>query len=230
MVSFDFNLIFPLFKDLLAFIPVTLLVLVLSFVIGNLLGFFLAYGLKAEQAWYHGLAKSYIFIMRCTPPIVMIFLIFYGLPQLLEWWLRISIHDWSQAIYVIIALSLLYAANISVVFKASYDAVDDGLREAGLALGLSAPKTFFLITFPEALRIALPNIGNSTVSLLKNTALAYTIGLIDVMGAGQLFINRQMGNYSLETYLAVAIIYWLIAAVVMVIIHLTEKRISKGEG
>ncbi|MHA6602647.1 amino acid ABC transporter permease [Aerococcus urinae] len=229
MVNFDVKSIFPLFKELIPFIPVSLFILIISFTFGNLLGVILAYGLEAKQRLYQQITKTYIFIMRCTPPIVMIFLVFYGLPQLLKWWLKINIHDFSQAVFVIITLTLLYGANISVVFKASYDAVNKGQREAGLALGLSEARTFFRIILPQALRIALPNIGNSTVSLLKNTALAYTIGLIDVMGAGQLFINRNMGNFSLETDLAVAIIYWIIAGLIMVSIHLLEKGISKGE-
>lgn len=101
--------------------------------------------------------------------------------------------------------------------------------EAGLSIGLTELQTFWRILFPQAFRIALPNISNAILNLLKDTALAYTIGLADVMGAGNLLIGRNLGNYSLETYTAVAVIYWGLALLLSVGSQLLEKSLDAGK-
>ena len=68
------------------------------------------------------------------------------------------------------------------------------------------------------------------INLLKDIALAYTIGLVDLMGEGNLIISRNMGNYSLETYTAVAIIYWVIALILSVVTHVIENDLDTREG
>ncbi|WP_234916686.1 amino acid ABC transporter permease, partial [Streptococcus equinus] len=167
---------------------------------------------------------------RCTPPIVLIFLVFYGLPRFLEWWLGIDVNGWSRSIFVILAMTLLFAASISEVFKSSYLALPKGQLEAGLSIGLSELQTFARILLPQAFRIALPNITSAVINLLKDIALAYTIGLVDLMGEGNLIISRNMGNYSLETYTAVAVIYWILALILSVVTHIVENQLETKGG
>ena len=81
---------------------------------------------------------------------------------------------------------------------------------------------------PQGLVVALPNLGNSLISLFKEGSLAFTIGLIDMMGAGNLIISRNYGAYSLETYLALAAIYWAITLIIEQIFLRLEKHYSKG--
>ena len=81
---------------------------------------------------------------------------------------------------------------------------------------------------PQGLVVALPNLGNSLISLFKEGSLAFTIGLIDMMGQGNLIISRNYGAYSLETYLALAIIYWAITLILEQIFLKLEKHYSKG--
>jgi L-cystine transport system permease protein len=81
---------------------------------------------------------------------------------------------------------------------------------------------------PQGLVIALPNLGNSLISLFKEGSLAFTIGLIDMMGAGNLIISRNYGAYSLETYLALAVIYWALTLIIEQIFLRLEKHYSKG--
>ncbi len=83
---------------------------------------------------------------------------------------------------------------------------------------------------PQAFRIALPNITTAIINLLKDIALAYTIGLVDLMGAGNLVISRNLGNYSLETYTAVAIIYWVLALILAVGTHFIENELDTTRG
>ncbi|MBR6341107.1 MAG: amino acid ABC transporter permease, partial [Treponema sp.] len=74
----------------------------------------------------------------------------------------------------------------------------------------------------------LPNLGNSMIALLKEGSLAFTIGLIDIMGKGNLIISLNFGAYGIETYIALAIIYWVLTLVIEQVFKLAEKKFSKG--
>lgn len=211
MVSYDLSYVFKFLPEILYALPLTLWILIVTIVIGSLLGALLAWGQLYGDEVIVSISKGYVFVLRCTPPIVLLFMVFYGLPEFLEWWLGLDVNGWSRAVFVITAMTLLYAATISEVFKSAYLAVPNGQMEAGLSIGLTEFQTFQRILLPQAFRFALPNISNAILNLLKDTALAYTIGLADIMGAGNLLIGRNLGNYSLETYTAVAVVYWTLA-------------------
>lgn len=229
MVSYDLSYVFKFLPDILSALPLTLWILLLTTSLGSLLGALLAWGQLYGDEVLASLSRGYVFVLRCTPPIVLLFMVFYGLPEFLEWWLGLDVNGWSRTIFVVTAMTLLFAASISEVFKSAYEAVPVGQMEAGLSIGLTELQTFWRILFPQAFRIALPNISNAILNLLKDTALAYTIGLADVMGAGNLLIGRNLGNYSLETYTAVAAIYWELALLLSVGSQLLEKSLDAGK-
>lgn len=230
MVSYEPSRVITFLPEILSALPLTLWVLVLTILFGSLLGLFLAWSQLSGEKSLSSFARGYVFILRCTPPIVLIFLVFYGLPRFLEWWLGIDVNGWSRSVFVILAMTLLFAASISEVFKSSYQALPKGQLEAGLSIGLTDYQTFVRILLPQAFRIALPNITTAIINLLKDIALAYTIGLVDLMGAGNLVISRNLGNYSLETYTAVAIIYWILALILSVGTHVVENRLDTTRG
>ena len=84
------------------------------------------------------------------------------------------------------------------------------------------------IVIPQTAVIALPNLGKSFLALLKEGALAFTIGLIDVMGKGNLIISLNYGGYALETYIALALVYWACTLLIEGLFKLLEKHFSKG--
>lgn len=228
MVSYDLSYVFKFLPEILYALPLTLWILIVTIVIGSLLGALLAWGQLYGDEVIVSISKGYVFVLRCTPPIVLLFMVFYGLPEFLEWWLGLDVNGWSRAIFVITAMTLLYAATISEVFKSAYLAVPNGQMEAGLSIGLTEFQTFQRILLPQAFRFALPNISNAILNLLKDTALAYTIGLADIMGAGNLLIGRNLGNYSLETYTAVAVVYWTLALLLALGNQFLENALETG--
>ncbi|MDG3213876.1 amino acid ABC transporter permease [Streptococcus suis] len=228
MVSYDLSYVFKFLPEILYALPLTLWILIVTIVIGSLLGALLALGQLYGDEVIVSISKGYVFVLRCTPPIVLLFMIFYGLPEFLEWWLGLDVNGWSRAVFVITAMTLLYAATISEVFKSAYLAVPNGQMEAGLSIGLTEFQTFQRILLPQAFRFALPNISNAILNLLKDTALAYTIGLADIMGAGNLLIGRNLGNYSLETYTAVAVVYWTLALLLALGNQFLENALETG--
>ena len=159
----------------------------------------------------------------------MMFLVFYGLPEVLLGVFDIDINSWNRLNFVVIALSLLFSAPCSEIMRSAYSAVAKVQREAALSIGLTEAQAFRRIILPQALVSALPNLGNSFILLMKEGALAYTIGIVDIMGKGQLIIGRNLGGYSIETYIALAGIYWLLTLAIEKAFKLAEDKLSAGK-
>ena len=232
MVSYNPQYVLKAIPKLLNYLPITIMTVILTLVFGSLLGALITVGeLKGGKISYK-LARGYRFILRCTPPIVLLFIVYYGIPKLLLALFNISVNQQQQGLFVVISLTLLFAANISQVFKAAYLAIPKGQYEAALSVGLTPYQAITRIIVPQAIRYAIPNFANATLNLCKDSALAYTIGFIDVMGAANLEIGRNLGNYSLETYTAVAIIYWFLALLITLLTkyseHITDLTHKKG--
>jgi len=134
----------------------------------------------------------------------------------------------SRAAFVIITLSLLFGANMGELMRAAYLSVDPGQREAALSAGMTQARAFFRIILPQAVTSALPNFCNTLTALLKEGALAYTIGMIDMMGQGNLIIARNYGSYGLETWITLAIVYWIITIIIERSFLFIEKYLSRG--
>lgn len=213
---------------LLPYLLVTFEIMLGTVITGLVIGFFLAKGQLSKKVWLQKVSGFIINAFRCTPSIVMLFVIFYGLPVLFWALFKTDINQWSKAVYVIIALGLLFSASAAEIMRSSYLSVPKGQREAGLTSGLTERQTFIRIVLPQAFAVSLPNLGNSLIVLLKEGSLAYTIGLIDVMGKGNLFISVNFGAYALETYIALTIIYWVLTIVIEQLFKLFEKKFSKG--
>ena len=213
---------------LLPYLGVTFGIMFGAIIVGLAIGFLLAKGSLSSHKWQKRVSAFIINALRCTPSIVMLFVIFYGLPILFWAIFKLDINSWGKGFYVITALGLLFSASAAENMRASYLAVPAGQREAALTSGLSEEQAFIRIILPQAFLVSLPNLGNSFIALLKEGSLAYTIGLIDIMGKGNLFISLNFGAYATETYIALAIIYWVLTILIEEIFKLVEKKFSKG--
>jgi L-cystine transport system permease protein len=213
---------------LLAYLPVTLLMTVLTVCFGSLLGFLLAWARLRNRHISGGFAAAYVMALRCTPAVVLLFIVYYGLPVTVRGLFGIDIDGWAKGLFVVVTLTLLFAAAMCEVMRSAYLSVDKGQREAALAAGLSETQGFLRIVFPQALRAALPNFCNALLNILKDGALAYTIGMIDMMGEGTLIISRHYGSYGLETYIALALIYWTLTVITERCFFSLEQRLSRG--
>lgn len=220
--------IIELIPVLLPYLLVTFEILIGTVMVGLVVGFFLAKGQLSKNVCAQKFSGFVINAFRCTPSIVMLFVIFYGLPNLFWPVFKVDINNWSKAVYVIIALGLLFSASAAEIMRSSFLSVAKGQREAGLTSGLTEAQTFRRIILPQAFLVSIPNLGNSLIGLLKEGSLAYTIGLIDVMGKGNLFVSVNFGAYALETYIALAIIYWTLTILFEQGFKLLEKKMSKG--
>lgn len=216
------------FLKIIPYAGVTFGVVLGTIILGTALAIILFIQKKSEKRFVRAIAEGYINIIRCTPSIVLLFIVYYGIPKIALGLFDIDLNFSSKIIYVIISLSLLYSATLSEVIRSAYLALGLAQYEAALSVGLSPWQAVWRIMIPQGLVIALPNLGNSLISLFKEGSLAFTIGLIDMMGAGNLIISRNYGAYSLETYIALAVIYWLLTIIIEQTFLRLEKHFSRG--
>lgn len=216
------------FRQIFPYLWVTLAMMVGTVFFGGLAGLVLARAKVRRRLVSRALANVYIYVTRCIPSIVLLFIVYYGLPEFLLAF-GININGLPVSFFVISTYSILFAANMAEVFRSAYESIDPGQREAALSAGLSEWQAFRRIILPQCVVVALPNFTNALVNLMKEGSLAYTIGMVDVMGQGQLMIGRNQGSYSLEIYLALAIIYWMLTIALEEGFGYVEKRLSRGK-
>ena len=216
------------FLKIIPYAGVTFGVVLGTIILGTALAILLFIQKKSEKRFVRSIAEGYINIIRCTPSIVLLFIVYYGIPKIALGLFDIDLNFSSKIIYVIISLALIYSATLSEIIRSAYLALGKAQYEAALSIGLTPFQAVWCIMIPQGLVYALPNLGNSLISLFKEGSLAFTIGLIDMMGAGNLIISRNYGAYSLETYLALAVIYWALTLIIEQIFLRLEKHYGRG--
>lgn len=204
-------------KYLLKLFPylfVTLSYVALSMAFGALLGFALAWAKVGKNTVAKEFARGYTTVIRCTPSLVLLFLVYFGLPALIEAITGINISNANSLIFVVITFSLFLGASLSEIMRTSYESVNRGQFEAAICVGLTDVQAFRRIVLPQAFYFALPNLGNTLIYLLKEGSLAFTIGLVDLMGKATLINSETMGGYVVQIYFAIAILYWSLSVII----------------
>ena len=225
-MSFDFSLIIDSIPKMLMGIGLTFQLLFISAALGLALAVVLLL-MRISGRWYLVWPSvTYIYIFRGTPILVQIFIIYYGLPQFE--FVRDSIF-WpilrEPFGCAILALSLNTGAYVSEILRGGVLGVDRGLHEAGAALGLSVRQRFVYITSPIAIRLAIPAYSNDIISLMKSTALASTITLLDMMGIARTIVAETYAPY--EIFISLAVIYMVLTWFAQKGFGLFEKRMSR---
>lgn len=225
---FDASYIWESIPVLLPFLKMTFLVAGLSVLFGTLLGFVLAAAKLSNSKLAQKTANGYTTILRCTPSIVLLFLVYYGIPAIGENF-GLDLNNVNTVVFVVITFTLQFAAAMSEVMRSAYQSVDKGQIEAAVSVGLSPIQAFRRIILPQAFVVALPNFGNSLLAVLQEGSLAYTIGLIDVVGKANLIIASNFNAHTLEIFLALAIIYWVLSIAIEQFFLKLEKVFGKGK-
>ena len=225
-MSFDVLLIIDSIPKMLMGIGLTFQLLFISAALGLVLAVVLLL-MRISGRWYLVWPSvTYIYIFRGTPILVQIFIIYYGLPQFEI--IRDSIF-WpilrEPFGCAILALSLNTGAYVSEILRGGVLGVDRGLHEAGAALGLSVRQRFVYITSPIAIRLAIPAYSNDIISLMKSTALASTITLLDMMGIARTIVAETYAPY--EIFISLAVIYMVLTWFAQKGFGLFEKRMSR---
>ena len=191
----------------------TLEIFTLTLALSIPLGIIVALGRLSKIKIINKITSFYVLIMRGTPLLLQIVFIFFGLPNL-----NIVIDRFPAAI---IAFTLNYGAYFGEIFRAGISSVDVGQNEAAQVLGLSKTDTFFRIILPQAFKTVLPPVANEIVTLVKDTALVYVIGLDELLRVGKIACNRDS---SLLQLLIIGLVYLILIGIFTKLLDKLEKK------
>ncbi|MBK0031414.1 amino acid ABC transporter permease [Erwinia sp. S43] len=218
-MNFDVGYMLGIIPQILTYLPITLFISLASIVLATLLGAGLAVLLRGIRPLAL-FAHLYISFFRGTPVLVQLLIIYFGLPQLFP-----VLNSLSATHAVIIGLSLNSAAYLAEVFRAAIDSVDRGQWEASLASGLSHVNAARRILLPQACRNAIPAAGNIWIGLIKNSSLAFTLGVSELLAGGKLIATESLKFF--EAYFAVGLVYWALTIVLSALQRQLERYIGK---
>ncbi|RPU38678.1 amino acid ABC transporter permease [Pseudomonas aeruginosa] len=194
----------------------TVLFAAVSMVLGLILGFSVAVVRVTKVPVVSQIAAVYVSDFRGTPLLVQIFVLYYGLPS-------VGI-EFTPVTAGILALTLNVAAYLSESMRGAILGIDKGQWEAGLSVGLTWGQTLWNIITPQALRLAVPSLSNSLISLIKDTSLISVITVTELMLATKEVIAETF--QPLPLYLAAAGIYWLLSALFERVQKALENRLT----
>ncbi|WP_120296258.1 amino acid ABC transporter permease [Paraburkholderia sp. BL23I1N1] len=189
---------------------------VLSMIFGLFAGAVLAVMGISHNRVLNWIARVYVSLFRGTPLLVQIFVIYYGLPSL-----GISLDPTPAGV---IALSANVAAYLSESMRGAILGIPNGQWLAAYSLGLSRRQTLRYVIAPQALRIAVPSLSNSLISLIKDTSLVSVITVTELLRSAQEIIASTY--QPLPLYLAAAAVYWVLCQVLEWVQHWYEKRLA----
>jgi L-cystine transport system permease protein len=212
--------------QLLPYLSVTFEYVGLSLLFGTVLALILLAMKLCRFRVVRAVAYGYTTVMRCTPSVILLFIVFYGLPSLLQSWLGVNIQNADAVLFVVATFTLFLGGSVSEVIRAAYLSIDHGQCEAALCVGLSKRQAILRIVAPQAFYLMLPNLCNTLQFLLKEGSLGYIIGLVDITGKAFLLNSNTMSAYVLQIYLALSLIYWPLSIAIEQGFKALERRFS----
>ncbi|MEK6709111.1 MAG: amino acid ABC transporter permease [Nitrospinota bacterium] len=170
--------------------------------LGFLLGVFVGLARLARAPWVRLPATAYVEFFRGVPLVMVIFWIWFIIPQLL----RVPIPEYGVALTAFVVFEAAYFGEI---VRAGIQSVPRGQVEAAASLGLTQAQAMRRVVLPQALRNMVPSLVTQTIVLFKDTSLASIIGYVDLTKAAQIVNNREIRPF--ELYLFIAVVYWVFA-------------------
>lgn len=219
-MSFDFSLIWQSLPLLLAGAGITIEITVISVGLGFILGLITSICRLSKVRILEIIAVCYINIIRGTPMLVQIFLIYFALPMIIGE--RIN-----PFVAAVAACSINSGAYVSEIFRAGIQSVDKGQMEAGRSLGLSWMQTMRYIILPQAFKRVIPPLGNEFISMTKETSLVSVIGFEELTRRGQLIIAKTYGSF--EIWLTVAALYLIMTLAISQFVSYLERRFATDD-
>ncbi|WP_099192629.1 amino acid ABC transporter permease [Tepidibacter mesophilus] len=220
-VNFSVEYFIGRFPEFIKFLPITLSLALISIVIGLVLGTSIALIRTYKIKILYPLSNIYVSFFRGTPLLVQLFIFYYGLPQVIP-----SLGGINAYTAAFVTLSINSAAYMSEIIRAAINSVDKGQMEAALSVGMTYFQGMTKIVLPQAARIAIPSLGNTFISLMKETSLAFVLGVSEMLAAAKM--GSAASYRFFENYLAVGIIYWIITILFTYIIDKLERNMSKA--
>jgi len=201
------------YKMILNGLQVTLLITLFSAILGTLLGGLVCWMRMSRRVWQQQTAKIYIDLMRGTPVLVLLMLMYYVV---------MAPMDTTGIVVAIVTFAMNTAAYISEMLRTTIQGIDRGQTEAGLALGFTQRQTFFKIVMPQVVRAVMPVYQGEVISLLKGTSIVGYIAVADMTRASDLIRSRTFDAFF--PLILTAIIYFFVAWLIGLLLQSQVKR------
>lgn len=224
--EFDITYVFLHIPKLLSCINTTLLIVFFSILLGLFIGLLVALPRLYKIPVLQRFSEIYISFFRGTPILIQLFLIYYGLPEIL-FLVHLDISKAPVLDFVILTYALNSGAFLSEAIRSAVLSVDRGQVEAAYSIGMTGYQAFTRVVVPQALAIAIPVFANLVIANLKDTSLAFTLGVMDLTGKAQTL--AQLTQHFMETYIALAFIYLALSLLLEKLFAMAEKRLLRYE-
>lgn len=221
MNTFDVDYTLGIFPILFKYIDITLSMAFISTIIALIVAILIALIKTFDIKILSPICDVYISFFRGTPLLVQLFLLYYGLPQIFPSFSSLDAYTAS-----ILGLSLHFSAYMAEAIRGAISSIDKGQFEAAYSLGMSPRQTFIYVILPQAIRVAIPSLMNNFIDLLKSTSLAFTLGVPEIMAKAQLEASSSFKYF--ESFLAVAIVYWVMVLIFGYLQKRLEKRLNRA--
>lgn len=223
---FNLSVFLKAFPLLLERLPYTLGIVAASFAIGCLLGTVLTILRRVNSRVVKVLVDAYVWVLRGTPLLLLLFVAYYGIPMLLQA-MGIELDASDLLVFALIAFSLSLSAFFEEVMRAAFDAVDASQYDAADSLNLPRWAFYRRILIPQALINSLPNMGNLLITAIKQSSILFTIGIADIYEQAVTLSSNDYGLWQLEIFLALMLIYWVLAVIIDKIVALVYSASRK---
>lgn len=200
----------------------TIWIFILTLVFSLPLGLLIAFGRMSKHAILRTLVKVYISIMRGTPLMLQLIVVYFG-PYYI---FGMTISSNYRGIAVIIAFALNYAAYFAEIYRSGIESMPKGQYEAAKVLGYSKVQTFFVILFPQVLKRILPSITNEVITLVKDTSLAFSIAYAEMFTQAKALAATA---HNVVPLLAAGLFYYIFNGVVAFLMERVEKSMKYYE-
>ena len=194
----------------------TLSIFFLTLLFSVPLGMLVAQGRMSRRSLVRGPVSVYIYLMRSTPLMLQIMFIYFLLPMLLPFQVD---RFWA----VIFAFVINYAAYFAEIFRSGIQSIPAGQHEAAKVLGYTRLQTFFRIVLPQVAKRVLLPVTNEVITLIKDTALASTVAVVDLMTVAK---KQVSSSSSIEPYVVAIILYLILNGLAEQLCKLAERRLS----
>lgn len=218
------------FVSSLGGIPTTLALTFITLLVSFPLAFLMAKSRIEKKKVSGRLVSTYVSVIRGTPVVLQILFLYSLLPSFLNFvikeilQLEFNIFRMNPIVYAFLVFILNNTAVLSEVFRSALMTVSHGQMEAALSIGMSRKQAYIRIILPQAMVAALPNICNTTISLLKSTSLAFMMSVKDITAIAKM--KAAYGYNYIEAYLVIAFIYIIVCTIVQILFQLIERWIS----
>ena len=224
--------IFQHFNIILQGAWVTIYVSMLSILIASLLALIGSIARLSSNSLAQGISGFYVSVIRGTPLLIQIFIIYQGLPQIGQQISKLGFPQIGKLFILdaipagILALSLNYGAYMTEIFRAGLQSISHGQREAAIALGMTPWQVMRRIVLPQAIRIIIPDVGNQFIAMQKDSALVYVMGVWEITYLANKYARRD--SKYMEMFLVAAAAYWVLTIISTYFQNKLEKRMARA--